>query len=443
MTRRRKIQLASVLAAAFVALAGSAYAGYVLAGRYRGSLEQTYRRALSDLNDYVAAIETTLEKAVYANTLPQQNGVAAKLIREASGAQAALAVLPAGDSDLSNVSRFLSQVGEYALSLSSKVSAGGTVTEEEYETLRELGGYAAALRGKLADTESRILNTGERIGEALSTGNLEKAAPSAFQGSLEETAEEFADYPTLIYDGPFSDHIGQMEPKFLDGKAEILQGNAQTAAAAFWGVPHGSVTHTGDTAGGLPTYNFSYGDARVSITKAGGYAASMIDPRAVGETSLGYEEALARAKDFLEQRGVSGMRESYYVIHDGKCVINFAYSEGDLIFYPDLIKVAVALDNGQIVEYDATGYLMNHHNRPAQQPALSVQEAQQNVSPHLTVQDARPCVIPTAGSNEALCYEYHCLGEAGEEVLVYLDAQTGLERQILILTRSDNGVLTR
>ena len=103
----------------------------------------------------------------------------------------------------------------------------------------------------------------------------------------------------------------------------------------------------------------------------------------------------------------------------------------------------MALDNGQIVEYDATGYLMHHHNRPAQQPALSVQEAQQNVSPHLTVQDARPCVIPTAGSNEALCYEYHCLGEAGEEVLVYLDAQTGLERQILILTRSDNGVLTR
>ena len=42
-----------------------------------------------------------------------------------------------------------------------------------------------------------------------------------------------------------------------------------------------------------------------------------------------------------------------------------------------------------------------------------------------------------------LTYEYLCQAENGEEVLVYLNADTGMEEQILILLRSDNGVLTR
>ena len=444
MTRRRKIQIISVLSVAFLALAGTAYGGYSLAGKYRRGLELTYQRALSDLGDYVAAMETTLDKSLYANTLPQQTGVAAKLIRESSGAQAALSALPSSGSDLSDVSRFLSQVGEYSLSLSSKASSGEEITEEEYAKLQELAGYAGTLQQSLNDMEAKLFGSGESIGKAETfLDNLETQEVSSFQTSLEDTAKEFADYPTLIYYGPFSDHIGQMTPKFLDGEQEIPQGNAQTVAAEFWGVDHAEAEHTNDTAGGLPTYNFSYGSARVSVTKAGGYVASMIDSREISQPSLGYEEALAKAKEFLEGRGVTGMKESYYVIHDGKCVINFAYSEGDLIFYPDLIKVAVALDNGQVVEYDSTGYLMNHHNRPPQEPVLTMEEAQTSVSPYLQVERGIPCVIPTSGLNEVLCYEFLCHSEDGEEVLVYIDAATGMEEQILILLKSDEGVLTR
>ena len=61
--------------------------------------------------------------------------------------------------------------------------------------------------------------------------------------------------------------------------------------------------------------------------------------------------------------GYENMKDSYYALNDGICVVNFAQMEGDAICYTDLIKVGVALDNGEIVSIDARGYLMNHKDR--------------------------------------------------------------------------------
>ena len=87
MTRRRKIQIGSVAAALVLLLTGTAIGGWWTANRYRTDLEYSYRRSLSDLGDYVSSLETTLTKAVYANTSTQQNGVAARLMRDSSGAR--------------------------------------------------------------------------------------------------------------------------------------------------------------------------------------------------------------------------------------------------------------------------------------------------------------------------------------------------------------------
>ena len=40
-----------------------------------------------------------------------------------------------------------------------------------------------------------------------------------------------------------------------------------------------------------------------------------------------------------------------------------------------------------------------------------------------------------------LCYEFACTGKKEETVLVYVNVETGLEEQILILMKDDLGVL--
>lgn len=64
------------------------------------------------------------------------------------------------------------------------------------------------------------------------------------------------------------------------------------------------------------------------------------------------------------------MKESYYSIYDGLITINFAYTESDIVFYGDLIKVSVALDNGEVVGREARGFLMSHCSRNISAPAV-------------------------------------------------------------------------
>ncbi len=56
------------------------------------------------------------------------------------------------------------------------------------------------------------------------------------------------------------------------------------------------------------------------------------------------------------------MKETYYLKQGGAVTINYAY-EQNVIVYPDLIKLKIALDNGEILGIETTGYLNNHTER--------------------------------------------------------------------------------
>ena len=50
----------------------------------------------------------------------------------------------------------------------------------------------------------------------------------SFGNSLTEVEDTLTDYPTLIYDGPFSDHIPNQQPEMLRNQPEISREDART-----------------------------------------------------------------------------------------------------------------------------------------------------------------------------------------------------------------------
>ena len=383
MTRRGKIRVGTFALAAVTVFSVSLGVRNMQAMEAETTLSYVYQRAVSDLSGYVSGMEAALEKVRYANTATAQTSLAAQLLEESSGAKAALAALPTSGENSSNINRFLSQAGDYASYLARRVSAGQDLTEEEFDNLSTLRKYAQTLSEELQKLEERFRYGRVTMNEARSTlENITEILPS-YGGELEENASAFGEYPTLIYDGPFSDHISQRTAKATSQLERLPQGNAEQAAAKFLGVESDGLKHTTDTGGGLPCYNFTHGDTRISVSKDGGLLCSISNPREVRENKLSQEEALEKAKEFLSQTaGVESVKESYYVTADGVCTFNFAWLEEDsagnaVTCYPDLIKVGVALDNGEIVSYNATGYLMNHTQREIPEIAVSAQKSQQ------------------------------------------------------------------
>lgn len=446
MTRRGKIRTGIFALAAVTVLGVGLSVRNMQAAEAETTLSYVYQRAVNDLSGYVTGMENALEKVRYANTATAQTSLAAQLLEESSGAKAALAALPVSGENSGNINRFLAQSGDYASYLSRRLAAGSTLGNEDFENLSMLRKYAEILNEELQKLEERFRYGKVTMNEAKTTlQNITEALP-AFGGELEKSASAFGEYPTLIYDGPFSDHISQMTAKATKGLERLPQGNAEQAAAKYLGVKSSELEHTTDTGGGLPCYNFTSGDIRISVTKDGGLLCSISNSRTIKENKLSQEEALKKAEDFLKKSGITSFQESYYITADGICTFNFAWLEEtdslSVTCYPDLIKVGVALDNGEIVSYNASGYLMNHHTRSFEGAAVSAEKARESISPRLQIQhEPNLALIPTPGLDEVLCWEFVCKGEDGEDILVYINVQTGMEERIYELIESDNGVL--
>ena len=349
-----------------------------------------------------------------------------------------------GGMNLEKTNRFIAQVGDFSMALSRKVEEGQAITEEEHENMEALAGYAKKLSELITSIRQEI-NDGnmsmEQMQESLKNLQEPEGEPTINSGFL-DFEEQFTDYPTLIYDGPFSDHIQQKEAKWLKGREEIDRGTARGRASQFTGESTMDLKDAGEESGTIPSYNFTTDTLTVNVTKQGGYCSWLLNSREIGMPTLDAQGAIEKAKQYLEDHGITSMEESYYSTSGGICTINFAYQQGSVTCYTDLIKVGVALDDGQVVMFDARGYLMNHQDRALESASLTKEQAQEKLSSYLTVQSAGVALIPTDAGSENLCYEFMCKGKNDQKVLVYVNCQTGEEEQILILLETEGGILT-
>lgn len=446
-SKRNLIRIISFICAAIVALSAAAVSNYVRAEKLDRINTNSQQRALTELTTCMSNIQQGLSKEFYTATAPMAEKLSSEIWREASQAKSCLSVLPVSDILLENTFKFLSQVGAFCSSLSEKAAKGAKISEEEYASLEELIKYSKELTSRLENMCAYLENgalTFESTDDAVAAMS-EELDSMDFETAISDAEQALVDYPTLIYDGPFSDHILQKEPEMTKGKEEISEAAATEAAANFSGIAIEKLKRGEDENGTLSSYTFSSEEDGVviSITKRGGYLSYMLGSSYAGVSKLSAEEAIERGVEYLESHGINNMKESYYSINDGICTINYAYVQNGVICYPDLIKISVAMDTGKVISVDARGYLVNHFARTDVNPVLTSENAAKSLSPYLTVKDVKTAVIPTDSGKEVLCYEFWCEGTGNEELLVYINAATGEEENIFFLLYSDNGILVR
>lgn len=448
LSRRTIIRLSSYLAALIVTLGAGTIVGYSKSAQYKAQLEATYLRALEDTSSYVSNLSTDLTKGLYSASPVQMSLISSKLYKEASAAKASLSALPVAELHLENTYRFLSQVGDYAMSLSKKAMSGQAITKEETETLTSLTKYASEFGNYISDLEQGItlgvINVNDLEQTALDNKNgAEDAEDNPSQTGFRSMEDTFTGYPNLIYDGPFSDHLLERKPRLIQSMANVTRDAARQKAADAAGVDTQALMDGSDENSQMASYSFYNDNVTIGVTKRGGLVTYMVASHAPTETKISAQDAIQKAKEYLASHGADNMTVTYYDTADHIMTINFAYQQGDVLCYTDLIKVGVAMDSGKIVSYDARGYITNHMERTIAAPKLTLAQAQQKVSSALTVESSQKALIPSSGQNEVLTYEFKTKSQSGEHVLVYINGETGQEEQLLILIETETGVLTK
>lgn len=439
------IRAVSFLSFLCVILAAATIIFAVRANRYKNSALASSRRAVSELCENLDSITLNLQKSLFCNSEPMLSTLSTELYKSSAAAKVGLGQITSENLKSDGIYKFLSQVGDYTLALNKKLSKNETLSEDDRHALSGLYKYSSSLSEGMDKLLSGTYDDTLSFEKSTSTLTLgAKESAGYFSDSLNDTAQSLADYPTLIYDGPFADNVLNRKALFVKGKKQITQAEAKRKAALFLECRETELHNDSDENGALELFCFSKGEQSVAITKNGGFLCYMTSPEHPLEAQLKEEQAAKRAKEFLIKAGYPDMKESYYSTYDGICTINFAYRENGITFYADLVKVAVSLNSGKVSALDARGFLMNHIERALPTAKLTQKAAQKKLSPLLTLKtDTSLAVIPGKDGKERLCYEFHVTDKSGQEALIYIDTQTGEEADVLLLLYSDGGVLTR
>lgn len=447
--RLKKGHMFSIIVGLLIVVAILGFILYKKQREYRQASENSYNAAFFELVDYVQNVETYLAKSLISSTPEHGAETLTNLWREANLAQAYLSRLPIESQELENTEKFLNQVSDYSYSLSRKNIYNESLSDEDFNNLKELHTYSQELENTLNQL-SDDLNTGR-----FSWGELTEKGTVAFAQQVDNISKEsfsnleenFHEYSGLIYDGAFSEHLTNAEPKGLTGD-DIDEDQAKEIAENFIGIEN--IKETSNLGyfenATISNYGFSIKKnndetVNISISKKGGHVISMNANRDVNTESITQEQADEKGKQYLESKGFSNMKETYYLKQDGIVTINYAYNQENVVMYPDLIKVKVALDNGEILGLESTGYLNNHQKRDISNVKITKEEAKKNLNKNLEITSEGMAVIPTEWKTEILCYEFK--GKVDErEFLVYINAENGKEEDVLVITNTPNGTLT-
>lgn len=418
---------------------------------YRQASENQYNMAFFELVDYVQNVETYLAKSLISSTPEHGAETLTNVWKEANLAQVYLSSLPIESVELEKTEKFLNQVSDYSYSLSRKNINNEKLTQDDLKNLKQLHDYSIELENTLNQL-SADMNDGR-----ISWGELTKKGTIAFaqevsnisKSSFTNLEENFHEYSGLIYDGAFSEHLTNKERKGLTGE-NIDEEKAKQIAKKFIGedkVQEISLSGKSENTA-IITYDFivkinneKENNLNISISEKGGHIVSMNYNRDVQAESVTQQRADEIGKEFLKSRGYKNMKETYYLKQDGIVTINYAYEQDGVTIYPDLIKLKIALDNGEIMGIETTGYLNNHEKRDLSKVYITEKQAKQNLNKDLKIESQNLAIIPTKWKSEILCWEFK--GKVDDtDFLVYINAQTGKEEDILVIVNTPNGTLT-
>lgn len=410
----------------------------------------------SDGKSWMAMSENNMESAYYTLTdsllniennfsklrVTRDGNLAGEMLidvaMDSQTAAANLAILSYSGYDMSALVKFCNQVGDYSKYLVTKLTGGEELSEEDYNTLAKL--YEATYSiGKKLNAVKDALMSGEKIVTGLDEFNSHFAeiADSLVDGSIQ--------YPSLIYDGAFSDSLEERQPKSLSGEDIDPEKQQDNIAKILCDYEIKSVKYTGESDNGFTAYVYDVtledgSNVYLQLAKKGGSIVMWDKQFDSQQPTLSVEEGVVLAEQYMQKQGYENVKGVYACVTDSVLYVNICYVENDIVIYPDMIKIKVSLDDGKIIGFEGLNYIYNHTERSLETPAVTEGEVRNMDFGGLEVQSVRLALIPLDNGKETLTYEVY--GKVDNYAYyVFIDAKTGKAVEVLQVIDSDEGEL--
>jgi len=425
-------------------------------GRERQKTSDSYNRTLYNIIGYMKNAEVYVEKARITSTKKLQITTFTEILSQTNLAKEALSTLPVDQNSMGKISKFLTQTADFSKYAIKKLTYKD-LSEEDYAILEKINKHLIII----TDTLDNIYN--EVAKGSINWNDVEKIAqrelsdePNVVIDGLTDIKNNFMEYEGLIYDGAFSSHLENSTPKLIDAKRVVTATEAKEKAIECinnkWAkqdekIEIHSIEYTGKIEGRLSLHTFEVllkgvpEKITIQITEKGGLLYLMVQDRKVNTAKITEEQAKEIGLKYLNNIGIESVEATYTISQNNMITINYASVQDGVIIYTDLLKVKIAQDIGEICSMECAGYIFNHHIRNDLSASITYVEAAEVLNKTIEQDNVRLAIIPSDTNEEILTYEFHGKVE-NREYLVYVNANTREEEQVLLILNTEGGKLT-
>ena len=387
--------------------------------RLDNSLKSSMQQAVSDMR----TIETDLSKLMITVNEKTASQMLSTIAIKSDSCSRELAKLPIIATGMQNTLKFTNQLSSYCVTALHGYTDGNGFPENFDAQVKEFFHTAGGVNEQLAKAENDVLSGNISlldVGEQYDT-----------DGVFGSIAEDMTEYPSVIFDGPFSDGQARTTPK--TERAEI---SIDDASKALEGLSEG-FEFSYEVNGTVPSYAFQSENMTAFVTKKGGLLLSLISSREIGEATVSLESAAQKAREYSDKMQGGECDIVWQEDYGNYCVFNFAPEIEGTVIYPDIFKVTVALDNGEIIGFEGKSFYMSNHERNIPDAIIQVESARERLKDGFKIQTERKCII-SVNEKEELCYEFFGSYDS-LDYAVYISAIDGNEKTSFRIINTDTG----
>lgn len=406
---------------------------------YQNKLENVYQSNFYSLLDSVNNLDNKLSKLNNSSSSSYQRKLLLEASSNASEAEISIASLPLSQNDIQDTVKMVNQISGYTTTLADKLAQGQSLTDNEIKTLENISQSVSALKSQLNEF-ARKLDKGYQILRASMDIDTDG---NRFSTSLSSLKNNDVEYPTMIYDGPFSDSVVNSAIKGVK-KAKVSKEKAQEYLESHF-KSASLIEYIGSTEGRFQTYNFRVTNSSeeklyVQSLQQGGDILTISGAGELGQASIDDTQAKNIALEFAKLNGIENGQVVWSDTIENDVYFNIAPTQNSIILYPDLVKVKVNLVSGSVVGYDATAYFTNHTDRSLSKGSLTLDEGETKVPDRFTITLTRYALVPLDYNREVVCVEVQA--EDGENTFYfYYNVISGNLENLLKVIKTDNGNL--
>lgn len=348
-----------------------------------------------------------------------------------------LSILPLEAESCINATKFFNQINGMCEAYINKLDNGEELTTDEIGLVSTMGYVLGRIKNRFNEHNEMITKVGYSFIDA---SIFNDKGINEFSTSLGSLNKESIEYPTMIFDGPFS---ASLEIKTIKGlpQEEISKDDAISyiKEKVFYWAKDLKITFKGETNGDFSTFDFSCVEEGnkydVQITKRGGKLLTLASFSDKKNPVMKADEAIKLAENYSQLLGYENMKCVWSEEKDNIMYINLAPKVDDVICYPDLVKVKVDLGGQKVLGFEAQNYCLNHIERNFD-CSLKEEEAKKLIVGDFNILSSSLAIIPLENETEILTYEIISEGIDGIYYF-YVNANNKKIEKILKIVNQD------